>query len=31
MKARRVKADTDYKKAYMLKFVNGVGLNLRPR
>jgi NitT/TauT family transport system substrate-binding protein len=27
-----VKADTDYKKCYTLKFVNkGVGLDLRPK
>ncbi len=31
VKAGLVKAGTDYKKAYMVKLVNGVGLNLRPR
>ncbi len=31
VKAGIVKADTDYKKAYTLQFVNkGVGLDLRP-
>ncbi len=32
VRARVVRADIDYRKAYTLRFINkGVGLNLRPR